>query len=154
MSHIKKLTQILVFNSGYIKYDSFALLLIIEMPENSEDCKIENHITSSDNQFLAQVQSEVGVSDKVRQRTSPLVEKNPQLEIDDYAKLTKVRYFMVCESCLWCASYIKNQTTFTKCPLCHNGKIDCMPIGEDENYLFDYSHSKGVELKFANNIRC
>jgi len=154
MSHIKKLTQILVFNSCCIKYDSFALLLIIDMPENSEDCKIENHITSSDNQFLAQVQSEVGVSDKVRQRTSPLVEKNPQLEIDDYAKLTKVRYFMVCESCLWCASYIKNQTTFTKCPLCHNGKIDGMPIGEDENYLFDYSHSKGVELKFANNIRC
>lgn len=124
------------------------------MPENSEDCKIKNHITSSDSQFLAQIQSEVGVSDKVIQRTSPLVEKNPQLDINNYAKLTKVRYFMICESCLWCASYIKNQTTFTKCPLCHNGIIDCMPIGEDENYLFDYSYSKGVELKFANNIRC
>ena len=133
---------------------AFTLLVIIDMLENSEDCNIKNLITSSDSQFLAEVQSEVGVSDKVRQRTSALVEINPQLETDNYAKLTKVRYFLICESCLWCASYVKNQTTFTKCPLCHNGKIDWMPIGENENYLFDYSHSKGVELKFANNIRC
>jgi hypothetical protein len=133
---------------------AFTLLVIIDMLENSEDCNIKNLITSSDTQYLAQVQSEVGVSDKVRQRTSPLVEINPQLEADNYAKLTKVRYFLICESCLWCASYFKNQATFTKCPLCHNGKIDWMPIGEDEHFLFDYSLSKGVELKFANNIRC
>jgi len=132
----------------------FTLLVIIDMLENSEDCNIKNLIMSSDSQYLAQVQSEVGVSDKVRQGTLALVEINQQLEIDNYAKLTKVRYFLICESCLWCASYIKNQTTFTKCPLCHIGKIDSMPIGEDEHFLFDYSHSKGVELKFANNIRC
>jgi hypothetical protein len=126
---------------------------IIVMPENSEDLKIKNHITSSDSQFLAKVQSKVGASDKVRWGTSPLVEINP-LETDNYAKLTKARYLLICESCLWCASYIKNQITFTKCPLCYNGEIDCMPIGDDKNGIFDYSHSKGVELKFANNIRC
>lgn len=96
------------------------------MPENSEDCKIKNHITSSDSQFLAEVQSEIGVSDKVRWRTSPLAEINP-LETDNYANLTKARYFLICESCLWCATNMMNQTTFTTCPLCHNGKIDCMP---------------------------
>ena len=122
------------------------------MLEDSEDRKIKNHITSSDNQFLANVQSKVGVSDKVRWRTSPLVELN-SLETDNYANLTKARYFLICESCFWCASYINNQTTFTKCPLCQNGKIDCMPIGEDKNGFFDYSHSKGVELKFVNNIK-
>jgi hypothetical protein len=126
--------------------------VIIDMLENSEDRKIKNHITSSDSQFLA-VQSNVGASDKVRWRTSPLVEINP-LETDNNAKLTKARYLLICESCLWCASYIKNQTTFTKCPLCYNGEIDCMPIGDDKNGIFDYSHSKSVELKFANNIRC
>ena len=106
------------------------------MPENSEDRKIKNDITSSDSQFLAKVQSEVEVSDKVRWTTSPLVEINP-LETDNYAKLTKGRYFLICESCLWCATNIKNHTTFTTCPLCHNGKIDCIPIGEDKNCLFD-----------------
>jgi hypothetical protein len=123
------------------------------MLEHSEDRKIKNHIMSSDSQFLAKVQSKVGASDKVRWRTSPLVEINP-LETDNYAKLTKARYLLICRSCLWCASYIQNQTTFTKCPHCYNGEIDCIPIGEDENCLFDYTHSKGVELKFANNIRC
>ena len=123
------------------------------MTEDSEDCQIKYHITSSDSQFLAKVQSKVGASDRLRWGTSPLVEINP-LDTDNYAKLTKARYLLICESCLWCASYIKIQTTFTKCPLCYNGEIDCIPIGEDENCLFDYTHSKGVELKFANNIRC
>ena len=123
------------------------------MQENSEDRKIKNHITSSDSQFLVRAQSKVGSSDEVRWRIPPLVETNA-LETDNYAKLTKVRYLSICRSCLWCASYLKNQTTFTKCPLCYNGEIDCMQIGEDENCLFDYNHSKGVELKFANNIRC
>lgn len=123
------------------------------MLEDSEDRKIKNHITSSDSQFLAKVQGKVGVSDEVRWRTSPLVEINP-LDTDNYAKLTKARYFLICESCLWCASYIKNQTTFTTCPLCYNGKIGCMPIADDKNGFFDYRHSKGVELKLANNIRC
>jgi len=123
------------------------------MTEDSEDCQIKYHITSSDSQFLAKVQSKVGASDRLRWGTSPLVEINP-LDTDNYAKLTKARYLLICESCLWCASYIKNQTTFTKCPLCYNGEIDCMPIGEDKSGFFDYSHSKDVELKFADNIRC
>lgn len=109
------------------------------MLENFEDRKTKNHITSSNSQFLW--------------RTSPLVETNP-LQKDNYAKLTKARYFLICRSCLWCASCIKNETTFTKCPICYNGEIHCTPIGENGNCFFDYSHSKGVELKFANNIRC
>ena len=125
------------------------------MPEDSEDRKIKNHITSSDSQFLAKVQSKVGASDKVRWTTSPLVEISPNpLGTANYAKLAKATYFLICESCFWCASYVNNQTKLTTCPLCHNGKINCMPIGEDKNGFSDYSHSKGVELKFANNIRC
>jgi hypothetical protein len=123
------------------------------MQENSEDRKLKNHTTSSDSPFLANVQSKVAASDKLRWGTSQLIEANP-LERENYAKLTRERYLLICRSCLWCASYIKNQTTFPICPLCHNGEIDCIPIGEDENCLFDYNHSKGVELKFANNIRC
>ena len=125
----------------------------VAMLENSEVYKKKNHITYSDSQFLAKVQSKDGASYKVRWETSPLVEIDP-FETDNYAKLTKAIYFVICESCLWCASCIKNQTTFTTCPLCHNGKIDCMPIADDKNGFFDYRHSKVVELKFANNSRC
>lgn len=141
------MSQSLIFDSSYIKYKCLSIMSgIIDMAENFKDHKSKNHIMSSDSQFLAKVQSKVGASDKVRWGTSPLVEIN-HLEM-------KARYLLICESCLWCASYIKNQTTFTKCPLCYNGEIDYIPIGQDKNGFFDYSRSKGVELKFANNIRC
>jgi hypothetical protein len=94
---------------------------------NPEDLELKNHIKSSDSQFLVNVQS----------------------------KVTKERYFLICESCLWCASNIKNQTTFTKCPLCYNGEIDRIPIAaDDKSGFFDYSHSKDAESKFANGIKC
>ena len=87
------------------------------MTKNSENFELKNHITSSYGRFLVNVQS----------------------------KVTKARNLLICESCLWCASNIMNQTTFTTCPLCHSGEIDCIPIGEDKNGFFDYSYSKGVE---------
>jgi hypothetical protein len=128
--------------------------MINVMAGNSEDCNIKNHISSLDCQFLAEDQSDIRISGKVRWGTSPLVEINQQMETDNYSNFTKERYFLICESCFWCASYFKNQTTFLKCPLCYKGKIECMPIGEAEYCRFDYSHTKGVELTFSNNIRC
>ena len=87
------------------------------MTKISENFELKNHNTSSDGQVLANVQN----------------------------KVTKARNLLICESCLWCASYIKNQTSFTKCPLCYNGEIDCIPIADEKNGFFDYSYSKGVE---------
>ena len=129
------------------------------MPENSQDRNIKNQITSSDSlknpvgsKSLMKVESQVAALEEGRRKTSALAVMNPLT--DNYAKLTNARYLLICEDCLWCASYIKNQTRYAECPLCYNGEIDCMPIGEDKNCLFNYSHPKGVELKFANNIRC
>jgi hypothetical protein len=79
------------------------------------------------------------------------IQIHQKMQMENYAKISKDRYFLICESCLWCASYFKSQGTFRKCALCHEGKIECMPIGEDKNYSFDYSPTKGVELKFSEN---
>ena len=132
------MSQILLINSCYVKYNDFAFLVINVMFQNSEDCNIKNHITSSGDQLLADEQSNVGVSVNAIRRTPPSVEINQQIDTNDYAKVAKERYFLICDSCLWCASYFENEMTDTKCPLCHKGKIDCMPIGEDKNYRFDY----------------
>jgi hypothetical protein len=111
------------------------------MSENTTDRNVKNHVTSK---LLIKARSKVGVSEMVKSRKSSIAVINPLAE--NYAKLTKSRYLLICESCLWCASYIKNQIMLSKCPLCFIGEIGCMPIGEDKNYLIDYSHSKGVEL--------
>ena len=107
------------------------------MFQNSEDCNIKNRNASSGDQFLADDLSNVGVSVNAIRRTPPSVEINQQIDTKFYAKVTKERYFLVCDCCLWCASYFENEMTDTECPLCRKGKIDCMPIDEDKKYRFD-----------------
>jgi hypothetical protein len=127
------------------------------MLENSECREIKNSVTSSESvknhiagKLLIKAQSKVQGADKGRWTGLAVI--NPL--VDDYAKITKPKYLLICKACLWCASFINGQLASTKCPLCHNGEVDCIPIAEDENCLFDYSHSRGIELKFTNNIRC
>ena len=132
------MSQILLYNSCYVKYNNFALLVITVMFQNSEDCNIKNQITSSGDLLLAEEQNNVGVSVNAIQRTLPSLELNQQIDTKHYAKVAKERYLLICDSCLWCASYFENEMTDTKCPLCRKGKIDCMPIGEDKNYRFDF----------------
>jgi hypothetical protein len=119
------------------------------MSENSGDRNIKNHVTSK---TLTKTLSIVRASKMVRRRKSSIAVIKPLMDKD--AKLTKSSYLLICDACLWCASYVNNQIPYSKCPLCFNGEIDCMPIGEEKNYLFDYSYSEGVELELANNIRC
>ena len=62
--------------------------------------------------------------------------------------------FLICESCLWCASslYFNNtDTTITKCPICDSSrKLDSIPICDNENYIFNYDSKSGVILEFSN----
>jgi hypothetical protein len=51
------------------------------------------------------------------------------------------KYFLLCQSCFWCASYYNNTSvdmhldisdTIAKCPACHNkGRINSMYISVD-----------------------
>lgn len=62
-------------------------------------------------------------------------------------------YFLICESCLWCASslYFNNiDTTITECPICDSSrKLDSIPICDNENYSFNYDSKSGVILEFS-----
>jgi hypothetical protein len=119
---------------------------------NSEDCNIKNNTTFLEAQLLASDQSRV-VLDNATRKISQSGETNQQIDIIGYAKVARERYFLICNSCLWCASYFGNETTDIKCPLCHEAKIDCMPIGNEERFSFNNNASRGVELSFSNNFR-
>ena len=64
-------------------------------------------------------------------------------------------HFAICNSCFWCASYIStnlvdtNYRIPTKCPNCHEGNIEPMPIAQNEGYTFDYNSKRGVILEFS-----
>lgn len=73
---------------------------------------------------------------------------NEYTVIKNYPKFACKKFFLLCNSCLWCASCFKNQNSFPKCPQCEYDGIECMPIGNDETYIFNYSPTNGVELEF------
>jgi hypothetical protein len=59
-------------------------------------------------------------------------ENNPESANKNKNKKQKQMYFLICESCLWCASAqslrpIRNET-IPKCPLCNGNRISIIPI--------------------------
>ena len=40
--------------------------------------------------------------------------------------------FLLCPSCLWCASYFNSgEVSIIRCPMCHNNRIDQLPVSID-----------------------
>lgn len=46
------------------------------------------------------------------------------------------KYFLICKSCFWCATYLDGSKMITKCPACYNddGLLDSLPIIDNEVY--------------------
>jgi hypothetical protein len=66
-------------------------------------------------------------------------------------------FFLICQSCLWCASSLNNRSMTinddnnsdnNKCPLCKNGNLESLPIASNERFKFDYVAKSGVILEF------
>ena len=63
------------------------------------------------------------------------------------------RYFLICQTCLWCASYVDIMANmedfpYKACPACNDNRIESLPISDNERYHFDYTITRGVELEF------
>ena len=56
--------------------------------------------------------------------------------------------FVICNSCLWCASCIVRKNIISLCPLCHDNKIQIIPISFDQFIEFnqDPLHHPPVEI--------
>lgn len=65
---------------------------------------------------------------------------------------TTQRYFMICQTCFWCASYIgimgMNELPFENCLICNDNKVESLPILCDESYRYEYTSTGGVVLEF------
>ena len=58
--------------------------------------------------------------------------------------------FVLCETCHWCATYFdKSKVPCDKCPSCTNTAISTFPILPNEEFAFNYSKKRGVELEFG-----
>jgi hypothetical protein len=71
---------------------------------------------------------------------------NPS-EIKNYGSVDAV--FVLCDTCHWCATYFdKSSVPNYRCPICGNTAISTFPILPNEEFTFDYTEKRGVELEF------
>jgi hypothetical protein len=66
-------------------------------------------------------------------------------------------YFVICNSCYWCASYFGiddleslqgSSSHVLDCPICNSHNTELMPISSDESFRIEYSLTRGIELEF------
>jgi hypothetical protein len=105
---------------------------------------IQQHVSVLQNNYT------LNVTLKMRARDSHL---------DDikgvYTGISDGIFFLICQSCFWCASDISTQyykryteKTITKCPFCNADNIESIPIAENEKYRFKYDTRRGITMTF------
>ncbi|MFZ0557266.1 MAG: hypothetical protein WAM26_18440 [Nitrososphaeraceae archaeon] len=66
-------------------------------------------------------------------------------------------YFVICNSCYWCASYFGiddleslsgSSSRVLNCPICNSHNTELMPIATDESFRIEYSLTRGMEIEF------
>lgn len=71
-------------------------------------------------------------------------------------------YFVICNSCYWCASYfgIDNLESLSSssshvivCHACNSHNTEIVPIGTDESFRIECNHARGMEIEFYNNYK-
>jgi len=72
-------------------------------------------------------------------------------------------YFVICNSCYWCASYFGiddleslsgSSSHVLDCHVCNSHNTELMPISNDESFRVEYSQTKGMQMEFykSNNV--
>lgn len=59
------------------------------------------------------------------------------------------RNFLVCNSCLWCASMLYMDNIIRSCPICNDDRLEHMPICDNESFSYDYDPKKGIVFHFS-----
>lgn len=64
-------------------------------------------------------------------------------------------YFVICNSCYWCASYfsiydLKSSSTSSSpsCQICNSHNTELISIATDESFRIEYNPSRGLEIEF------
>ena len=57
--------------------------------------------------------------------------------------------FLICNSCLWCASWLDADNSIQMCLTCRSEKLELIPIAETEAYRVNMEGG-GVSMEFWN----
>ncbi len=83
--------------------------------------------------------------------------KKAKLENNEILQPIDKIYFVICNSCYWCATYfgIDNLESLSEssshvldCHVCNSHNTELMPISTDESFRIEYSLTRGMEIEF------
>ena len=62
-------------------------------------------------------------------------------------------YFVICNSCFWCASYfsidnLDSSSNVLRCHLCNSRNTELILISSNESFTIDYNVTRGMEMEF------
>lgn len=62
-------------------------------------------------------------------------------------------YFVICNSCYWCASYfgiddLESSSKVLSCHVCNSHNTDQIPISSNESFRINYNVTRGMEIEF------
>jgi hypothetical protein len=65
-------------------------------------------------------------------------------------------YFVICNSCYWCASYfsiddLESSSQVLRCHLCNSHNTELIPISSNESFRIEYNVTRGMEMEFYRN---
>ena len=68
-------------------------------------------------------------------------------------KPTNQIYFIICNSCYWCASYFKiddleSLSQVLRRHLCNSHNTELIPISSNESFKINYNVTRGMEMEF------
>src|SRR5215469_9587761 len=77
-------------------------------------------------------QSEAQIEDAIQNMHQEVLDYSNHEEKLSTIRPTTQRYFMICQTCFWCASYtgimdIMNKLPFETCPTCNDNKVESLP---------------------------
>jgi hypothetical protein len=114
---------------------------------------IHQHVSLLQNNYTLNVMLKIKAEEEVSSRC--IVDSNLDNVFRTKTRISHEIYFLICQSCFWCASYISPQIykritkeTTTKCPSCVKGDIESLPIAKNEKYRFEYDTKRGITIKF------
>ena len=79
------------------------------------------------------------------------------IESYEISQPTNKVYFLICNSCYWCASYFgiedvkslsRSLTHVLDCHICNSHNTELIPISTNESFRIDYNVTRGMETEF------
>jgi hypothetical protein len=82
--------------------------------------------------------------------------KNNERENNSVLRPTDHIYFVVCNSCYWCASYfgidkLESFSQVLSCHVCNSHNTEVIPISPNEPFRIKYNITRGMEMEFYRN---